>query len=211
MTREKLWKFTAEESRNILLQYQAGASSGKIADKLGASRKAVSNAIRRSGGLLRMPRTPYKFTAEQSAELRREYENFVRKDGRPISLLQISKRLGVAGQVVLAAIVRAGGKAKKRGETARKHSSERFQRIFKRYGWMEQKYWSIWENQNGRCFWCNRSLPRNSSCVVDHCKNKTRGLCCPDNQCNMVAGQLETTWKFAVRKIQTILRRKNAK
>jgi len=150
---------------------------------------------------------PYRFSEKQAKDFREEYENKIRPDGRPMSLHEMGKRFGIGGQTILAAIIRVGGKAKPKGATSRKHSSERFQRIYKRYGWMELKYWKIWEKQKGKCFWCNRNLPKTSACVVDHRKNISRGLSCPDNQCNLVAGHLETAWKFSVRKIKRILRR----
>jgi len=199
--------FSEIESRKAWNQYQRGLSTLALARLHGTGKKAIRNAILRSGGFFRPARTPFVFSITESRKLRREYETRIRPDGRPISFHQMGKERGVSGQTILAAVKRAGGKGKPRGATLQKHSSERFQIIFERYGWMEEEYWAAWRRQRGRCFWCSRRIPRNSSCVVEHRGGKTRGLCCPDNQCNLVAGHLESNWKKSLREVKKILRR----
>lgn len=194
-------KFTPEQSCTIRAQYESGLSRDKLAALHGCGWKAICKAIRRAGGQMKPKWCPVRFTPEQDKEIRRLYEE------ERLTSETIGKQFGVFSPTILAAVVRAGGKSRTRGESRRKHSCDRFQRIFKRYHLTEPAYWALWEKQGGKCWWCSRALPKSKSCVIDHKGDAVRGLCCPDNRCNMVSGALETGFGILPANIQEFLRK----
>jgi len=79
-----------------------------------------------------------------------------------------------------------------RGRVCKKCSTmvSSFYRRFKNYGITEKEYWKLLNEQNGRCFICNK-MPKNKTLAVDHCHKtgKVRRLLC--DACNKYIGYIE--------------------
>jgi hypothetical protein len=79
---------------------------------------------------------------------------------------------------------------------------QRTHRSFRRHGLRPEQVAAMWEEQRGRCIYCERPLPRDGKVVVDHdhtccppmtsCATCRRGLA--HNNCNVIVGMAGEDW-----------------
>lgn len=191
--------FSLAQCRTIRKEYENGSSSTQLSKRYGASAVVIIEAIRRAKGDMRGPQDCHlRFSIAQSLKLKREYEN-------GFSSTQLAKKYKVSSPgVIVRAIRYGGGKIRPanvrnrlffRDPIRERHLSNDYQLRAEDMDWMFRR-------QKGLCLWCLSSLPQDSlKCVVDHIRRgqrkglsnrkKVRGLCCPDNVCNQLAGRIE--------------------
>lgn len=127
------------------------------------------------------------FSRSEQRIMRQDYE-------AGYNTVQIAKKRRTRPNVINAAIRRVGGQIR-RDPWNKKYriSPFREQRLYTRYRLTFVGMQKFFQKQQGLCFWCKSPLPLDVLlCVVDHDGKTVRGICCPDNICNLMAGQIES-------------------
>jgi len=156
---------------------------------------------------------PVRFTFKMVQEFRKRYD-------AGMSSIRIGKEANVSSLGVRKAIQRAGGKIRSIAEAGKLRA--------KRYHWNSSREKVLWcsyrltfndvlflfRRQKGLCLWCRKPLPLENilMCCIDHVGGKKtwrnrstiRGLCCPDNACNGLAGYIEADLNKAKRIIRVL-------
>lgn len=185
-------RFSDEQCTLIKDAYENGTPASKLAERFSCTSTTILSSIRRIGGRIHAVGESQKvFTPQQDEEIRKAH------DGGQTAR-QIAKRLQVSHNTINRAVVRAGGTIRSRKKYIRNPIRERA--IFSNYGATVFDLDFLHTRQRGLCLWCSALLPIDSlACSVDHIggkstfgqRSKIRGLCCPDNICNILAGRIE--------------------
>lgn len=193
------YRFNLKECEEIRKEYENQMiSTVELSKKYGVGHTAILKAIRRADGEVRDVRDCHrKFTIEQSIKIKDEYVS-----GVPI--FRLTKKYKCSDTAIRNAISFTGGKFRPQGYDRRKffRNPNRERNISCGYQLkVSDTDWML-ERQKGLCLWCQAPLPGDSLlCTIDHIyrgkrkglsnRNNVRGLSCPDNLCNQLAGRIE--------------------
>jgi hypothetical protein len=144
------------------------------------------------------------FTDKQKLEIKKSYE-----DGA--SSPRLGKTYRCSAATICNVIREAGGVVRTNSEAGTLYFRNplRERRLVVHYGLKAKDVDFIHRLQKGLCLWCLALLPSDPlQCYVDHIggtkmtgksitarRKSVRGLCCPHNICNMLAGRVEKDGK----------------
>lgn len=188
--------FSEEQAQRLRVEYEAGKTPDQLGKKYGGTAHAIRSAVRHAGGHTRtITEAAQMFSMAECKEIREEYENRT-------SISKLAKQYQCSFHPIRQAIIRADGVIRKNTDSNRKYfrNPQRENSLFQSYRITVSDTDYLHNLQKGLCLWCLATLPKDSlNCLVDHIggrdtrgqRDKVRGLCCPDNTCNILAGRIE--------------------
>jgi Mor family transcriptional regulator len=192
-----VFRFDDRLAMRIRISYEKGERVADLAKRYNCNAPHIYNTIKRAGGKIRPAAKYLRFSSEDSKNILRAYKN-------GDSSSKIADNFNVSANTIRRFIRLLGGRIRPQGNNGSNkkyfRNPSRETALFTLYRLTASDTDFLHARQRGLCLWCRAILPVDSlNCFVDHIggeetfkdKNSVRGLCCPDDICNLIAGKIE--------------------